>query len=61
MKKPLRYDLYSGFASDPKYTEKDRWTQAEGETLEELAEAIKQQVIENGETLLNDIEGEEDE
>lgn len=59
--KKLRFDLYSGYASDPKYTEKDRWIQAEGETLEELAQAIYNQVLENGETLLNDEDGEEDE
>lgn len=59
MKKSLRFDLYSGFTDDPKYTEKDRWCQAEGETLEDLAQAIYDQVVENGEMLLND-EGDED-
>lgn len=58
--KKLRFDLYSGYATDPKYTEKDRWIQAEGETLEDLAQSIYDQVIENGETLLNEDDGDDD-
>lgn len=57
----LRFDLYSGFVSDPKYTEKDCWKQAEGETIEELAEAIKQAVIDNAENLLDEEGDNEDE
>jgi len=37
----LRYDLYSGVTGDKTYTETDRWTQEDGETLEDLAERIK--------------------
>lgn len=59
--KKLRFDLYSGYATDPKYTEKDRWVQCDGETIEELAEMIKRQVLENAESLLNDEGDEEDE
>lgn len=58
--KTLRFDLYSGFADDRRYTEKDSWVQCEGETLEDLAESIYHAVLANGEELINDEEGEDD-
>jgi hypothetical protein len=52
--KKLRFELYSGFEGDRTYSEKDVWYQAEGDTIEEIAEFIKLRVIENGETLLSE-------
>lgn len=55
--KNLRFDLYSGYSDDSKYTELDRWIQCEGETIEEIADAIREAVIQNADTLSNDEEG----
>ena len=57
--KRLKFVLYTGYRDDITYTEKDTWLQADGDTIEELAESIKQRVLENGETLLS--EGGDDE
>lgn len=59
--KRLRFDLYSGFADNRSFTEKDRWIQCEGETLEDIAQAVYQAVLDNAEALLNDEGDEEDE
>ena len=52
--KKLRIDVYSGFHGDKTYTETDRWIQEPNETIEELAERIKQRIIENAEQFLED-------
>jgi hypothetical protein len=52
--KKLRFDVYSGLSGDKTYTETDRWVQEPGETIEELAERIKQRIIENAEQFLGD-------
>lgn len=57
----LRFDLYSGYAGDRRYTEKDSWIQEPGETLEQLAHRICERVLENAEQLTNDWEGTDDE
>lgn len=52
--KRLRFDLYSGYADDKTFTEHDRWIQGQGETLEEMADRIREAVIENGETFMGE-------
>ena len=54
----LRFDLYSGFEDDKSFTEHDTWVQLAGETVEELADRIRQAVIDNGEQLINDDDSE---
>lgn len=55
----LRFDLYTGRADEPKFTFKNSWQSLAGETVEELAERIKQQVIEDADCLLNEDMGDE--
>lgn len=50
--KRLRIDLYTGLAEEQKHTFKDSWLQVEGETVEDLAERVRQMVIENLECIL---------
>lgn len=49
--KRLRIDLYTGLADDQTHTFRDSWIQLAGESIEELAERIKQVAIENLESI----------
>ena len=56
----IRFDLYSGYSEDDKYTEKDSFVQEDGETTEELLQRLVEMAEANAAQLTNDYEGEDE-
>lgn len=58
--KALRIDLYTGYADDPSYTEKDVIVQCDGETDEEIIELVIERLMDNLQQLRGDEDDDDD-